>query len=159
MLLACSATPVDLGAVGGVPFCCVAGVGMDTPALKYVNSSRIRSRKLLYHLAAIRTLLCYESSRAQHQVNDATIQERVVLAVFSNTPTYCGRQSQLLQRPASSMRSSTTAYSSTSRGSTRLDVHAYEARPASRPSGVRSGVANAIRIDSAAPVRSPWMVN
>ena len=64
--------------------------GMDTPALKYVNSSRIRSRKLLYHLAAIRTLLGYVPRELSIKINDATIQERVVLAVFSNTPTYAG---------------------------------------------------------------------
>src|SRR5204863_6259878 len=84
-LLTCEATPVDLGAVDGIPFCCVAGVGMDTPALKYINRSRIRSRQLLYHLAAVRTLLRYVPSELSIKLNDATIQDRVLLAAFSNT--------------------------------------------------------------------------
>src|SRR4030095_14808272 len=90
MLLACEARAVDLGAVNGIPFCCVAGVGLDTPALQYINRSRIRSRQLLYYLAAIRTLLSYASYELRIEANDATIRDRVLLAVVGNTPTYAG---------------------------------------------------------------------
>ena len=151
-LLACSATPVDLGAVGGIPFCCVAGVGMDTPALKYVNSSRIRSRKLLYHLAAILTLLGYVPRELSIKINDATIQERVVLAVFSNTPTYAGGSPIAPKASIFDAQLDYCVFLDQPRLQRALTfMHMRRGRNLGRP-GVRAGVANTIRIDSAAPV-------
>jgi diacylglycerol kinase (ATP) len=89
-MLTCEARPVDLGAVNGIPFCCVAGVGLDTPALQFINRSRIGGRQLLYYVAAIRTLLSYASCELRIEANDATIRDRVLLAVVGNTPTYAG---------------------------------------------------------------------
>src|SRR4030095_3796621 len=90
MLLTCRARPVDLGAVNGIPFCCVAGGGLDTPALQYITAHGMRSRQLIYYLAAIRPLLSYASCELRIEANDATIRERVLLAVVGNTPTYAG---------------------------------------------------------------------
>ena len=152
MLLACSATPVDLGAVGRIPFCCVAGVGMDTPALKYVNSSRIRSRRLLYHLAAIRTLLGYVPPELSIKINDATIQGRIVLAAFSNTPTYAGGNPVAPKASIFDAQLDYCVFLDRPRLQRALTfMHMKRGRHLGHP-GVRSGVANAVRVDSAAPV-------
>ncbi len=80
----------DLAAAGDIPYCCVAGIGMDTPALTYINRSRLRRGKLLYQLAAVKTLLTYEACALHIEVNGAAIQEHVLFASFCNTPTYAG---------------------------------------------------------------------
>src|SRR5262249_40699548 len=90
ILLTCSATPVDVGAVDGVPFCCIAGVGMDTPALTYIERSRIRRGPLLYRLAAIRTLVRHVADEFTIRTEDATMRDRILFAAFCNTPTYAG---------------------------------------------------------------------
>ena len=152
VLTACSATSVDLGAVGDIPFCCVAGVGMDTPALQYINRSRIRSRKLLYKLAAIRALLNYVPCELGIEVNDEIIRDRVVFAAFSNTPTYAGG---VPVAPDASMFDAKLDYC------VFLDqpliqramtfMYLKRGRHRGRP-GVLSGVASAIRIDSTMPI-------
>ena len=152
MLSTCSALPVDLGAVGDVPFCCVAGIGMDTPALQYINRSRIRSRKLLYKIAAIRTLLHYVPCELGIEVNGEVIQDRVVFAAFSNTPTYAGGVPVV---PRASIFDGKLDYCVfldqplVQRAMTFM--YMKRGRHLGRP-GVRSGVANAVRIDSATPV-------
>jgi YegS/Rv2252/BmrU family lipid kinase len=152
MLLDCSATPVDLGAVDDIPFCCVAGVGMDTPALQYINSSRIKSRQLLYHLAAVRTLIRYAPRELSIEVNDETIRDRVLFAAFSNTPTYAGGSPVAPQASIFDAKLDYCVFLGRpllQRAMTFMQMR--RGRHLGRP-GVRSGVANAVRIDSAAPV-------
>ena len=93
VLIAGHTEVADLGTAGGIPFCCIAGVGMDTPALDFIEGSRIRPRKLLYQVAAVRTLLSYEAPRVRITAAGAAIEERVVFAAVANTPTYAGGNS------------------------------------------------------------------
>lgn len=82
--------PADLGQAGDTPFCCVAGIGMDTPALHYIHQSRLRRGKLLYQLAAIKTLLSYRAVPLDLRLPQHTEPPSVVFAAFCNTPTYAG---------------------------------------------------------------------
>ncbi|MEO5695094.1 MAG: diacylglycerol kinase family protein [Usitatibacter sp.] len=84
------ARPVDLGAVNGIPFCCVAGIGMDTPALEFIHSLPFAKRNIVYQAAAVKTLLTYPGCELEVELNGATVRERVIFAAFSNTPTYAG---------------------------------------------------------------------
>ena len=152
MSIARDAVPVDVGAVNGVPFCCVAGIGLDTPALEYIERSSIRPRRLAYRVAAIRALFAYPGVDIRIQAAGATVRERVLFAAFCNTPTYAGgnplapgagifdgqldhcvfRDQPLLERIAT--------FGQMRRG-----------RHLGRP-GVRSGAGAAFRVDSDAPV-------
>ena len=86
----CRAVPTDLGTAGGIPFCCIAGIGMDTAALHFIQRSRIRPKKLLYQVAAVRTLLAYEAPRMRIEISQGILEQRVVFAAVANTPTYAG---------------------------------------------------------------------
>jgi diacylglycerol kinase (ATP) len=89
-LVAGEAVPADLGMANGIPFCCVAGIGMDATALDYINQSRWRRGKFLYQYAALRTLLTYPAPLLSLEMDGVESQGRVLLAVFANTPTYAG---------------------------------------------------------------------
>lgn len=85
---------IDLGAVDGRTYVCVLGVGMDTAALERINSARLLRRgRLLYTLAAVRTLLTYrppEVEIAWGESQDERFQGRVVFAAVTNTKSYAG---------------------------------------------------------------------
>jgi diacylglycerol kinase (ATP) len=146
------AHPVDLGSVNGVPFCCVAGVGMDTPALKFIASLPFEKRSFIYQIAAARTLLHYPGCDLTIDMDGRSVTERMVFAAFCNTPTYAGgipisprasafdgqldyclfRDCPLMQRFATLLR-------------VRSGLHVGRR-------DVLSGVANAIRVDTVVPV-------
>ena len=152
VLLAREAVPVDVGAVNGVPFCCVAGLGLDTPALEFIERSRIRPKRLAYQVAAIRALLACSAIEIGIRTAGATVRQRILFAAFCNTPTYAGgnpvapdagifdgqldycvfRDQPLLQR--------FVTFAQMRRG-----------RHPGRP-GVRCGTGAAFRVDSEAPV-------
>jgi diacylglycerol kinase (ATP) len=81
---------VDLGEVNGTPFCCVVGIGIDTPALKFINASSFRRGKFLYQFAAIRTLLQYKAAVLSVSIGSTLVSEKMLFASFANTPTYAG---------------------------------------------------------------------
>jgi diacylglycerol kinase (ATP) len=81
---------VDLGEVGGIPFCCVVGIGMDTPALKMINASRFKRGKLLYQYAAVRTLLSYQPTALRISTVGLDAEDKFLFAAVCNTPTYAG---------------------------------------------------------------------
>ena len=88
----CNGEPraVDLGTVNDVYFCCVAGLGMDTPALKYINASRLPRGPFLYQLAAIKTLVGFSPCELSITTGESEFQDRFHFAAFTNTPTYAG---------------------------------------------------------------------
>lgn len=81
---------VDLGCVGEQPFCCVAGIGLDTPALRLINASRMRRGQLLYQYAALKTLLSYRAGEMRIDVEGCVEEGAFIFAAISNTPTYAG---------------------------------------------------------------------
>ncbi|MDF1667716.1 MAG: diacylglycerol kinase family lipid kinase [Planctomycetota bacterium] len=92
---------IDLGEVRSVPsskgppqkriFCCVLGVGMDTPALKRINAAKILRRgRLLYSLAALKTILNYKAQPMRIHFNDQIIESKVFFAAVTNTQSYAG---------------------------------------------------------------------
>ena len=81
---------VDLGAANGVYFCCVAGLGMDTPALKYINDSWLPRGPFLYQLAAVKTLVGFPPCELSVITGESEFHGRFHFAAFTNTPTYAG---------------------------------------------------------------------
>ena len=80
----------DLGYASDIPFCCTAGLGMDTPALRTINASRVRRGRWLYQYAALRSLFTYRAPRMKLIVGDRTREAHVVFAGICNTATYAG---------------------------------------------------------------------
>ena len=82
---------IDVGLAHGRAFCCVLGVGLDTPALEIVHRSRFRRGRGLYPYAALRTLLTYRPPRMRIRYgDDGAFEGEVTFAAVSNTPTYAG---------------------------------------------------------------------
>jgi YegS/Rv2252/BmrU family lipid kinase len=80
----------DLGYASDIPFCCTAGFGMDTPALRVINASRMRRGRLLYQYAALRTLFTYAPPRMTLRLGDQVLNGPVFFAGICNTATYAG---------------------------------------------------------------------
>lgn len=82
---------IDVGLAAGRVFCCVLGVGLDTPALEIVHRSRFRRGRGLYSYAALRTVLTYSPRRMRIRYgSDAAFEGDVTFAAVTNTPTYAG---------------------------------------------------------------------
>lgn len=85
---------VDVGEAAGHAFGCVLGVGMDSEALERIGAARLLRRgKLLYALAALRTLVTWDPPRAWirwGESSDECWEGRLVFAAVSNTATYAG---------------------------------------------------------------------
>jgi diacylglycerol kinase (ATP) len=85
---------IDVGEVNGRTYVCVLGVGLDTPALERINAARfLRRGKLLYSLAALRTLLTYEAPEVEIAWGDADAERwrgRVAFVAIANTRSYAG---------------------------------------------------------------------
>jgi diacylglycerol kinase (ATP) len=75
-------------------YVCVLGVGMDTEALERINSARLLRRgRLLYTLAALRTVLTYKApavSIAWGESETSRWRGEVVFAAVTNTKSYAG---------------------------------------------------------------------
>jgi diacylglycerol kinase (ATP) len=151
-LVAGKAKPADLGCAAGIPFCCVAGVGMDTPALKHINGSWLPRGKLLYQLAALKTLVDFKPSVLRIEMNGETIEEHMFFAAFNNTPTYAGGNPIV---PGASIFDAQLDYCLFSDRSVIARTMAFMKMKRGRHldhAGVRSGIANTVRIDSPTPV-------
>jgi diacylglycerol kinase (ATP) len=87
---------IDLGEVNGRAYVCVLGVGMDTAALEWINAARFLARgRLLYTLAALRTLLTYRAPEVEIAWSLGAPSEtrwggRLVFAAVTNTKSYAG---------------------------------------------------------------------
>src|SRR5205823_2890896 len=85
---------IDVGEVNGRTYVCVLGVGMDTAALERINAARVLRRgRLLYTLAALRTLLTYQPPAVQIAWGDLPgdrFEGRLVFAAVTNTKSYAG---------------------------------------------------------------------
>jgi diacylglycerol kinase (ATP) len=142
----------DLGAIGDVPWCCTAGVGMDTPALEYINASRMRRGKLLYQIAALRTLLGHQADAMAIAVNGHVIRERVVFAAVCNAPTYAGGNRIA---PAASVFDGNLDYVVFADCSRLKRLSTFSRMKTGRHmenGGVHSGASNEIRIDGDSPL-------
>jgi diacylglycerol kinase (ATP) len=81
---------VDVGQVGSRLYCCVLGVGMDTPALQVINASWMRRGKFLYTWAALRTLCSYQPQPLAISGAGTPFEGEVFFAAVTNTRTYAG---------------------------------------------------------------------
>jgi diacylglycerol kinase (ATP) len=90
MLTRAAPRAADLGAVGSIPFCCVAGIGMDAVALRRINRSRLRRGPLLYKAIALRTLTSYVATPLSIDAGGERFDDHMVFAAVSNTPSYAG---------------------------------------------------------------------
>ena len=81
---------IDVGLADGHAFCCVLGVGLDTPALEIVHRSRFKRGRGLYTYAAVRTLVTYRPRPMRIRYGDESFEGEVTFAAVSNTPTYAG---------------------------------------------------------------------
>ncbi|MDH5178811.1 MAG: diacylglycerol kinase family lipid kinase [Gammaproteobacteria bacterium] len=82
--------PFDVIKAGDRYYYCVLGLGMDTLALNYINSSRMRRGRWLYTQSALRAMFRY---RPQHiSVNGEKINYagKVMLLAVTNTASYAG---------------------------------------------------------------------
>lgn len=72
-------------------FTCVLGLGMDTAALKQINDAKILKRgRLLYSLAALKTLLTYKAQPIKITYDGKLIESNVFFAALTNTQSYAG---------------------------------------------------------------------
>jgi len=142
----------DLGAVNGIPFCCVAGIGMDTPALEYINRSRLPRGPMLYQLAAIGTLASYVPGEMSVLIDGEIIRSRFHFAAFCNTPTYAGGNPVV---PRATIFDANLDYCLFSQSPVLRRLATFlqmkRGRHIGLP-GVRDGVANSIRVESATPI-------
>jgi len=81
---------IDVGRANDRIFCCVLGVGMDTPALRTINASRLRRGRLLYGWAALKTALSYRPQTVRIRWPGVEIARDVMQVTIANTPTYAG---------------------------------------------------------------------
>jgi diacylglycerol kinase (ATP) len=85
---------IDAGEANGRLFECVLGVGMDTPALERINAARfLRRGRLLYSLAALRTLVTYRAQTVEiawGEREDERWKGELVFAAVTNTRSYAG---------------------------------------------------------------------
>lgn len=72
-------------------YCCVLGLGMDTPALKRIQRARyLRRGRLLYSLAALRTILSYRGPTLSITTHQSQESREVFFAAICNTRSYAG---------------------------------------------------------------------
>lgn len=72
-------------------YCCALGLGMDTPALKRIQSARfLRRGRLLYSLAALRTILSYRGPTLSITTHQSQERREVFFAAICNTKSYAG---------------------------------------------------------------------
>jgi diacylglycerol kinase (ATP) len=83
-------TAIDAGQAGDIPFCCVAGVGLDAVALEAINNSPMPRSNFKYRLYGIGTLLRYKAVRAELRIDEQAIATPLLFAAFANTRTYAG---------------------------------------------------------------------
>lgn len=81
---------LDIGQVGNRIYCCVLGVGLDTPALQYINSSKWRRSNLLYSWSVVRTLMTYQPRHLTLKCGDLHFNDDILFAAITNTRTYAG---------------------------------------------------------------------
>ncbi len=75
----------------GRTYVCVLGVGMDTAALERINAAKVLRRgRLLYTLAALRTLLTYRPPEVEIAWSGSAWSGPLVFAAVTNTKSYAG---------------------------------------------------------------------
>jgi len=91
MLVQDHAVAIDVGRVKDRVFCCVLGVGMDTPAIQRIQAARVLRRgKLLYAAATLRTLLTYRPPQLTIEGESMLFDGPAMFAAVTNTATYAG---------------------------------------------------------------------
>jgi diacylglycerol kinase (ATP) len=81
---------LDVGQVGNRIFCCVLGIGLDTPALQFINASKWRRSNLLYNWSVLRTLMSYQPRHLTLKCGDLHFSGDILFAAVTNTRTYAG---------------------------------------------------------------------
>lgn len=81
---------LDVGQVGNRIFCCVLGIGLDTPALQFINASKWRRSNLLYSWSVLRTLMSYQPRHLTLNSDDLHFSGDILFAAVTNTRTYAG---------------------------------------------------------------------
>jgi diacylglycerol kinase (ATP) len=89
--LAGSVARVDLGEIGGRPFCGVAGAGFDGAVAAHARTRVRRLRgPLVYAWSTCVTLASFRPPRATLEAGDERIEGEVFLVAFANLPSFGG---------------------------------------------------------------------
>jgi diacylglycerol kinase (ATP) len=142
---------IDVGQVEGRIFCCVLGVGMDTQALRRINSARlIRRGRLLYTAATIEAILRYRPQRVRVLAGDLRWSGEMMFAAVTNTPTYAGGFRLAPQARIGDGRLDLCVFPGAGRGRMLADFGRVARQL--EPRGVVRGQGAEIRIDSELPL-------
>ena len=71
-------------------FACVAGVGMDEAAIRYIRAAPWLRGRLKYTYGGLRALLAYRPRRVQVRAGDFALDAEVMFVAVTNTASYGG---------------------------------------------------------------------